>query len=363
MPLPALQRERLKLLARVCAIGAAIGAVYGVVLEVTLAGSGSDVRRLAIAFSGAISGILISGSIGAIEILLLRAGPLRRLNALPFLPVALGKCVVYGAIVIVAVTLVPDALPFGTSAITSTRTARTVAITVAFSLAVTFVFVTVLQAATLLGRRTFRDLVFGRYRRPRAERRFFLFVDVVGSSAIAERLGPLDAHRFLSAVFSAVAEPVAEARGEIYQYVGDEIVVTWTEAEGAHRARPLRCLFAMRLFAMRAALDARAQRFRTRFGVEPALRAALHFGEVIAGEVGDQRRAIVFHGDVMNTAARLEQATRDVGLRFIVSQAALEALGRPAGLELTDLGALALRGRSEPVPAYGIRSFEGVACA
>jgi adenylate cyclase len=356
MPLPALQRERLKLLARIAVVGAAIGAVYGVVLFVTLAGPAGDVRRVSIALSGAVSGLLISGSIGAIEVLLLRAGPLRRLNALPFLAVALGKCVVYGAIVIAAVTVVPDLLPFNTNAITSTRTPRTLAITVAFSLGVTFVFVTVLQAATLLGRRTFRDLVFGRYRSPRAERRFFLFADVVGSSAIAERLGPLDAHRFLAAVFSAAAEPVAEARGEIYQYVGDEIVVTWTEAEGAVHARPLRCLF-----AIRAALGARAERFRARFGAVPALRAALHFGEVIAGEVGDQRRAIVFHGDVMNTAARLEQATRDVGLRFIVSQAALEALGRPSGLELTDLGALALRGRAEPVRAYGIRSFEGVA--
>ena len=356
MPLPALQRERLKLLARVCAIGAAIGAIYGVVLVVSLAGPGGEIRRLSIALSGAISGLLISGSIGAIEILLLRAGPLRRVNALPFLVVALGKCIVYGAIVVVAVTLVPELLPFGASAITSTRTPRTLAITVAFSLAVTFVFVTVLQAATLLGRRTFRDLVFGRYRRPRAEQRFFLFVDVVGSSAIAERLGPLDAHRFLAAVFSAVAEPVAEARGEIYQYVGDEIVVTWTAVEGAVRARPLRCLF-----AMRGALRARADRFRARFAVEPELRAALHFGEVIAGEVGDQRRAIVFHGDVMNTAARLEQATRDVGLRFIVSRAALDALGPLPELARTDLGALALRGRAEPVQAYGIRSFEGEA--
>jgi len=356
MALPALQRERLKLLARVCAIGAAIGAIYGLVLVVTLAAPGREVHRFSIALSGAISGLLISGSIGAVEILLLRAGPLRRLNALPFLAVALGKCVVYGAIVIVAVTLVPDVLRFGASAISSTRTPRTLAITVAFSLAVTFVFVTVLQAATLLGRRTFRDLVFGRYRRPRAERRFFLFVDVVGSSAIAERLGPLDAHRFLSGVFSAVAEPIAVARGEIYQYVGDEIVVTWTETEGARHARPLRCLF-----AMRAALDARVDRFRARFGVEPELRAALHFGEVIAGEVGDQRRAIVFHGDVMNTAARLEQATRDVGLRFIVSRAALDALRPLPELELADLGALALRGRAEPVRAYGIRGFEGVA--
>lgn len=358
MALPALQRERLKLVARVALIGAAIGAVYGVLLAATLAGPGGEVDRVARALSGAVTGLLISASIGAIEILLLRGGALRGLNALPFLAVVVSKCVVYGVIVVAAVTLVPDQLTFGDRGTPTPMTARALAITVGFSLAVTFVFVVVLQAATLLGRRTFRDLVLGRYRRPHAERRFFLFVDVVGSSAIAERLGPLDAHRFLAAVFSAAAEPVAEARGEIYQYVGDEIVVSWPETEGAVHARPLRCLF-----AIRAALAARADRFRARFAAVPALRAALHFGEVIAGEVGDQRRAIVFHGDVMNTAARLEQATRDVGLRFIVSQAALEALGRPPELELSDLGALALRGRAQPVRAYGIRSFEGVAAA
>jgi adenylate cyclase len=356
MPLTALLRERLKLLARICVVGAAIGAVYGIVFSVTVAARDAELHRLPIGLSGAVTGLVISASIGAIEILLLRAGPLRSLNALPFLVVVLSKSIVYGAIVIVAVTRVPDAFQLGTAAAASTRTPRALAITVGFSLAVTFVFVTVLQAATLLGRRTFRDLLLGRYRRPRAERRFFLFVDVVGSSAIAERLGPLEAHRFLSAVFAAVAEPIAEARGEIHQYVGDEVVVTWTETDGVLAARPLRCLF-----AMRAALVARAERFRKRYGAVPALRAALHFGEVIAGEVGDQRRAIVFHGDVMNTAARLEQATRELGLRFIVSRAALDALAPLQGLELTDFGELALRGRAEPVQAYGIQRFEGVA--
>jgi len=355
MSLPALLRERLKLLARISVIGAAIGAVYGVVFAATAAGPDEDLHRLAIAISGAVTGCLISAGIGAIEILLLRSGSLRNLNALPFLVVVLSKSIVYGAIVIAAVTLVPDWFQLGARAAASTRTPRALAITVGFSLAVTFVFVTVLQAATLLGRRTFRDLLLGRYRRPRAERRFFLFVDVIGSSAIAERLGPLEAHRFLSAVFTALAEPIAAARGEIHQYVGDEVVVTWTEADGVLEARPLRCLF-----AIQAALAAREGRFRARFAAVPALRAALHFGEVIAGEVGDQRRAIVFHGDVMNTASRLEQATREVGLHFIVSRAALEALGPQAELELTDLGALPLRGRSGPVHAYGVRRFEGV---
>ncbi len=199
------------------------------------------------------------------------------------------------------------------------------------------------QAAGLVGYRTFMALLLGKHRRPYAERRFFLFVDVVGSTAIAERLGALEAHRFLAAVFSAVVEPIELCRGEIYQYVGDEIVITWVEADGVADARALRCFF-----AMRAALAADANRFVQRFGVQPELRAALNLGEVIAGEVGQVRRAIVFHGDVMNTTGRLEQATREVGCFFIASAEALASLGPPPEIRTRDLGALALRGRVEP---------------
>ena len=103
---------------------------------------------------------------------------------------------------------------------------------------------------------------------------------------------------------------------------------------------------------MKAALAERAAEFTARFGAEPDLRAALHLGEVIAGEVGEQRRAIVYHGDVMNTAARLEQATRELGARFIASDDAVQALGAQAELDFRDLGALALRGRREPIRAW-----------
>jgi len=148
-------------------------------------------------------------------------------------------------------------------------------------------------------------------------------------------------------VFSAVAEPIELCRGEIHQYVGDEIVVTWVEAGGVADARALRCFF-----AMRAALAAEGNRFVERFGVQPELRAALHLGEVIAGEVGQVRRAIVFHGDVMNTTGRLEQATREVGCFFIASAEALAAVGAPPEIRARDLGMLALRGRIEAVHAF-----------
>jgi hypothetical protein len=65
-------------------------------------------------------------------------------------------------------------------------------------------------------------------------------------------------------VFSAVAEPIELCRGEIYQYVGDEIVITWVEADGVADARALRCFF-----AMRASLAADTNRFVQGFGVQP----------------------------------------------------------------------------------------------
>jgi adenylate cyclase len=105
---------------------------------------------------------------------------------------------------------------------------------------------------------------------------------------------------------------------------------------------------------MEKALQKLHGEFRAQFAAEPGLRAALHLGDVIAGEIGEQRRAIVYHGDVMNTASRLEQATREAGVRFIASDDALNALARQDGFEYRDLGQLALRGRKQAIRAWAI---------
>ena len=338
--LAALTRLRLARLARILALSAAIGAVYGM--------GTVESRSLAVAAgAGVIYGVVIAGCIAGIEIFALRAVPLRRLAAaVPFAALVALKTLVYGAIATAVF-----ALRLGERLIVATPGEATgdVPRLVGFALLVTLLFVVVLQAAGLIGYRTFTSLLLGRYRRPRSERRFFLFVDLVGSTALAERVGALAAHRFLAAVFATVAEPIAAAGGEIYQYVGDEVVVTWREDDGARQGRPLRCFF-----DMRAALSRRSDELRQRFGLAPALRAALHLGEVVAGEIGEERRAIVFHGDAMNTAARLEGATRETGSRFIVSEAALRALDGAGGYETRDLGALALRGRREPIRAFAV---------
>lgn len=344
LPGSALQRERLALYLWIIGASAAIGAVYGLVIS----GEGSRVVSLAI---GSVNGALIAAGIGGIEMFVLRNGSrfVKALLRLPLVVVVAVKTLVYVPIVslVPAMHLLGLVLPELLDK--SPVDMRTELITVGFSAAVTLVFVLIVQAASLVGRGTFRDLILGRYRRPRRERRFFLFVDVVGFTPIAERLGPLQAHRMLALLFSAVAEPIADRRGEIYQYVGDEIVITWTEAQGLREARPIRCFF-----EMQAALGRMAAEFDQRFGAVPQLRAALHLGEVVAGEVGEQRRAIVFHGDVVNTTSRLEQAAREHGCSYIVSADALQALGRISGVRCRDLGALVLRGRQEPIRAWAI---------
>jgi adenylate cyclase len=135
----------------------------------------------------------------------------------------------------------------------------------------------------------------------------------------------------------------------VYQYVGDEIVITWTAAEGRDGARPVACFFGIEQALTRAAPE-----FEGQFGAAPRLRAALHAGPVITGEVGGSRRAIVYHGDVMNTTSRIEQATRDLSRRFLISGDAVERLSNLEGFVIEDLGPQQLRGRAAAMRIYAV---------
>ena len=91
--------------------------------------------------------------------------------------------------------------------------------------------------------------------RSRTEERFFLFVDIAGSTSLAGRIGPEAVHRFLGEVFRLASDPIDEHDGDVYQYVGDEVVITWTVDRGRDRARPLACVFAIEQELARATPD------------------------------------------------------------------------------------------------------------
>jgi len=193
--------------------------------------------------------------------------------------------------------------------------------------------------------------IIGRYHTPIEEKRFVLFVDIAGSTGLAERLGGIAIHRLLDRTFRLLTLSVIDYRGEVLNYVGDEVIVTWPERSGAIECRPLRCFMAMRDELSRA-----MSQLEREFGVAPRIRGSLHFGPVIVGEIGDLKRAIVFNGDVMNTAARLEELSRNVDGGFLASRAAMQRFNSAPPFAVRDLGRLAIRGRADGIDVVGIEA-------
>ena len=205
--------------------------------------------------------------------------------------------------------------------------------------------------ANIIGPRAFLNFITGRYHSPVEENRFVLFVDIAGSTGLAERLGGIAIHRLLDRTFRLLSLAVMDYRGEVLNYVGDEVIVTWSERDGAVDCRPLRCFVAMRDELSRA-----SSQFEGEFGAVPRIRGSLHFGPVIVGEIGDLKRAIVFNGDVMNTAARLEELSRGVDGGFLASRAAMEHFSAAPPFAVRDLGRLPIRGRADGIDVVGIEA-------
>ena len=75
---------------------------------------------------------------------------------------------------------------------------------------------------------------------------------------------------------------------------------------------------------------------------------------MIVGEIGDIKRAIVFNGDVMNTAARLEEQSRNVEGGFLASRAAIDRFKSVPPISLCDLGFRDIRGKSDRIEVVGL---------
>lgn len=328
---------RLRVVAGVTLASSVAGGVYGA----WFAPGGSNVGIGLLV--GAMNGVAIT----LLEIFLQSTGAaaLRRLSLVLVLAL---RTLIYGAVFLLTgmaarslVTAIDPQLLSGGMVM-----APSLPFSLAVALGINFCFV----LSGLLGPRVLIALATGHYRRPRSEQRIVLFLDLHDSTRHAERLGDEDFHRFLNQVFFDISDPVLAAGGEIYRYVGDEIIVTWRLARGARGGGCIACFF-----AIEDALARRRAEYRRAFDTEPRLRGAIHAGTVVVGEMGDLKREIVMLGDTMNTTARIEEICRTTNRDFLASAAALQSVARlPPGVEAEPLGEVALRGREENIQLFGL---------
>jgi adenylate cyclase len=315
-----------------------------IVISGTAAGLAVNFAHGRILVPAIVTGALLGLAIGVLELFVLD-GPLRPwLSRLSFTANLMVRSAIYAPIIMVVQLLRGELVAGLTSASgdgfwSGVTTAAVISVLMNLAFAI----------ANLIGARALVNFATGRYHSPVTENRFVLFVDIAGSTGLAESLGGLAIHRLLDRTFRLLTLSVVDYRGEVLNYVGDEVIVTWTERDGAIDCRPLRCFVAMRDELARA-----GSQLEREFGVVPRIRGSLHFGPVIIGEIGDVNRAIVFNGDVMNTAARLEELSRQVDGGFLASRAAMQRFSSTPPFAVHDLGRLPIRGRADGIDVIGI---------
>lgn len=217
------------------------------------------------------------------------------------------------------------------------------------TLGLSFAGAFVLMLRRMLGPNVLLNFFTGRYHTPVEEERIFLFVDIVSSTTIAEKIGDLNFHVFLNDYFYDITDAILSAGGEIYKYVGDEIIVSWRVSDSI---RNTRCI--QSFFEIKKSIEKKKQRYLDKFGFIPYCRAGLHCGPVIVGEMGDFKQEIAFLGDTVNTTSRIQEACREYGVDLLVSSELLDKLLIPPAYKATSLGKIRLKGKDKPMELFGI---------
>jgi adenylate cyclase len=190
-----------------------------------------------------------------------------------------------------------------------------------------------IRLAHFIGLRTLLDLVIGTYHRPVEERKVLLFLDINGSTALAERLGALTMRSFVRKFLSDLSQPIVDCGGEIYLYKGDGLIAVWNWADAVKADAILKAVD-----AMFATVAKQRDAYQHLFGAVPTFRVGIHGGPVIVSEQGDAKRSIGIYGDAINIAARMEEAARAHNARCVISEIVAQALAdrsrvRPIGTE------------------------------
>lgn len=206
-----------------------------------------------------------------------------------------------------------------------------------------------LDVSEKYGQGILRKTLLGRYHTTRKEDRVFMFLDLKSSTTIAERIGEERYFDMLKHFYSIANEAVVNSKGEIYQYVGDEVVISWTEHEAVSNANCLDCFY-----KIKEGVRAAGNEFNKRYGVIPDFKAAIHAGSVATGEIGLVKKDIVYSGDVLNATARMVALCKHYQSDLLVSDKLFEKIKATSGYRFQYLDSPDLRGKTAKLGLYNV---------
>jgi adenylate cyclase len=215
----------------------------------------------------------------------------------------------------------------------------------------TLLSIMLLEVMDKYGPGMFWSMLSGKYHRPKIEDRIFIFLDINNSTSIAEQLGHEKYFRLLRSFFNDITLSVLANEGEIYQYVGDEIVLSWLNT-AENKIQSLK--FIRNAFYL---LKRKDKFYEKRFGLVPGFKAGVHAGEVTSGLIGMIKRDLIYCGDTINTSARIRSMCNELNEAYVLSEDFMKDFNQPFGYEIDMIGEMELKGRQEPIKLYAM-NFE-----
>ena len=299
-----------------------------------------------------VAGILIGLASGIVNVAL----DTKLVRRLPFGITIIVKSLSFGAVFTAAFTLnlfLLDSLVPGAISIMSRLGdggARAfIVVAFVFAAVVNLVVDFVRQVDRKLGPGVLAKSLIGKYHKPREEQRIFMFLDLTSSTSHAEHLGHIRYSRLLQDCFFDLTDVVTRFHAEVYQYVGDEVVLTWELEAGLENANFIR--------AQQAFMDILEQKeeyYEATYGFVPEFKAGAHAGRITVAEVGEVKRDIAYHGDVLNTAARIRGKCNEFETPFLISGTLLEMMQHTGGCIFQRIGDVALRGKEKAIGLYAV---------
>jgi class 3 adenylate cyclase len=191
------------------------------------------------------------------------------------------------------------------------------------------------------------NFFMGTYNQPVTEEGIFMFVDMKSSTSHAEKLGHELYFKMLQEYYKDLSIAIVKYKGDIYQYAGDQVIVTWTLQRGLTKKRCARCFLSMRKI-----FERNKDKYLQKYGVFPEFKAGLHTGLVTTGEIGELKKEILFTGDVLNSTARIQDLCKDFNVDNLFSKELLNKLDIVNSSKVKRIGQVKLKGKKVPTELY-----------
>ncbi|MFI5236940.1 MAG: adenylate/guanylate cyclase domain-containing protein [Ignavibacteriales bacterium] len=207
-----------------------------------------------------------------------------------------------------------------------------------------------LQIDKKMGKDVLFNLFLGKFHRPRKQEKIIMFLDLVSSTTIAEKIGDQKYSAFLKDYFFDLDELIVESKGAVYQYVGDEVVVLWDVKDGVENNNCIRSYY-----ESQKSIYKKKEKYLELYSVFPQFKAGIHFGEVVVTEVGGSKSEIAYHGDTMNTASRLCAAAKTDSNGLLISAKLLSCLQYiDESYSVESVGLIKFKGKEHDIAAFSV---------